>query len=135
LTRNVSCASFERIEAPTITHGDDFAIKEERLTGTRLSLVLVAGLLLVVACGPSAATPQSDTSHGLAPVSDLSPELRRLSPEIQEAYRFALANRDTLEKIPCYCGCGNVGHMDNYMCYVQSESADGQVVFDYHAAG
>lgn len=71
----------------------------------------------------------------MAPASDLSPELRLLSPEIQEAYRFALANREVLEKIPCYCGCGNVGHMDNYMCYVQSESADGQVVFDYHAAG
>ena len=121
--------------APTITHSDDFATKEERLKGTRLSLLLLAGLLLVVACGPSATKPLRETSHELAPTSDLSPELRRLSPDIQEAYRFALANRDVLEKIPCYCGCGNVGHMDNYMCYVQSESADGQVVFDYHAAG
>lgn len=79
--------------------------------------------------------PQSETSHELAPASALSPELRQLSPEIQEAYRFALANRAVLEKIPCYCGCGNVGHMDNWMCYIQSESTDGQVVFDYHAAG
>ena len=133
--RNALCASFGHFEAPTITLGDDFVIKEERLKGTRLPLILLAGLLLVVACGPSAATPQSETSHNLAPVSDLSPELRQLSPEIQEAYRFALANRDTLEKIPCYCGCANVGHMDNYMCYIQSESAGGQVVFDYHGAG
>lgn len=105
------------------------------MTSTRLPFILLAGLLLVVACGPSTTTSPSETSHKLAPVSDLSPELRRLSPEIQKAYRFALANRDTLEKIPCYCGCANVGHMDNYMCYVQSESADGQVVFDYHGAG
>lgn len=122
-------------EAPTITHGDDFVIKEERLKGTHLSLILLAGLLLVVACGPSTATSQSESSHKLAPVSDLSPKLRELSPRIQEAYRFALANRGTLEKIPCYCGCRNVGHRDNYMCYVHSESADGQVFFDYHAAG
>ena len=105
------------------------------MTGTRLPLILLAVLVLVAACGPSNTTPLSETSGRLAPVSDLSPELRQLSPEIQEAYRFALANRDVLERIPCYCGCGNVGHMDNHMCYVQSESADGQVVFDYHAAG
>jgi hypothetical protein len=104
-------------------------------TRLRLSLILLASLLLVVACGPSTASTEQDSSVRLAPVSDLSPQLRRLSPEVQEAYRFALANRDVLEKIPCYCGCGSVGHMDNYMCYVQSESASGQVVFDYHGAG
>jgi hypothetical protein len=105
------------------------------LTGTRTSFVLLAGLLLVAACGPSSTTAQRETSHRLPPVSDLTPELRQLSPEIQEAYRFALAHRDTLEKIPCYCGCGSIGHVDNYMCYVQSENTEGQVVFDYHAAG
>ena len=105
------------------------------MISTRLSFTVLAGLLLVVACGPSTAPLQSETSLKLAPISDLSPELRRLPPDVQEAYRFALANRDTLEKIPCYCGCGNVGHMDNYMCYVKSETADGQVVFDYHASG
>jgi hypothetical protein len=104
-------------------------------TRHRLSLILLASLLLVVACGPSTATTGQGSSVRLAPVSDLSPQLRQLSPEFQEAYRFALANRDELEKIPCYCGCGGVGHIDNYMCYVQSESVDGQVVFDYHGAG
>jgi len=107
------------------------------LTGIRLRLplILLASLLLVVACGPSTAGTEPGSSVRLAPVSDLSPQLRQLSPEFQEAYRFALANRDVLEKIPCYCGCGSVGHMNNYMCYVQSERADGQVVFDYHGAG
>jgi hypothetical protein len=104
-------------------------------TRLRLSLVLLASLLLVVSCGPSTATRDQESSVRLAPVSALSPQLRQLSPEFQEAYRFALANRDVLEKIPCYCGCGSVGHMNNYMCYVQSQSADGQVVFDYHGAG
>jgi hypothetical protein len=110
-------------------------MKEEKLTRARLSLPLMLVLLLVAACGPVSLSPDAGPPHKLAPISDLSPELQKLSPEIQEAYRFALANRDTLEKIPCYCGCGNVGHMDNYMCYVQSESAEGQVAFDYHAAG
>ena len=116
---------------------NSFLVKEERLTGIRLRLplILLASLLLVVACGPSTAGTEPGSSVRLAPVSDLSPQLRQLSPEFQESYRFALANRDVLEKIPCYCGCGSVGHMNNYMCYVQSERADGQVVFDYHGAG
>jgi hypothetical protein len=96
-------------------------------------IALLVLVFLAAACGsPDLAL---DRTTRLAPVSTLSPELRQLSPEIQEAYRFALVNRDILTKIPCYCGCGNVGHMDNYMCYVQPESTGGQMVFDYHAAG
>jgi hypothetical protein len=105
------------------------------MRGMRLSTLGLVGLLLAVACGPSATSTQGEASVKLAPVSALSPELRQLSPEIQEAYRFALANQDILEKIPCYCNCGSIGHQDNYMCYVQSEGAGGQVVLDYHAAG
>lgn len=88
-------ASFGPSVAPTITPDGDPAIKEEYLTSTRLPVILLAGLLLLAACGPSAATSERDTARKLAPVSNLSPELRQLSPEIQEAYRFALANHDS----------------------------------------
>jgi hypothetical protein len=71
----------------------------------------------------------------LAPVSVLPAELRQTPPEVQEAYRFALANPEVLEFIPCYCGCGAVGHMNNLMCYLSSQGEDGQVVFDAHAMG
>jgi predicted DsbA family dithiol-disulfide isomerase len=70
----------------------------------------------------------------LAPASALPPDLQQLPQRAQEAYRFALANPDVLEVIPCYCGCGQVGHENNRMCYIQSKGADGQVVFDRHAA-
>ena len=96
-------------------------------------LVLMVLAFLAAACGSPG--PALDSTTRLAPVSALPPELRQLSPEIQQAYRFALANRDVLEKIPCYCGCGSIGHMDNYMCYIQPQSTDAQVVFDRHAAG
>lgn len=79
--------------------------------------------------------PADEVALKLAPVSALSPEIQRLSPEVQEAYRFALANPDVLDKIPCYCACRSVGHANNRDCYIRSESADGQVVFDDHAAG
>jgi protein-disulfide isomerase len=75
-----------------------------------------------------------DVTLRLAPASALPPEVRQLPLGVQEAYRFALANPDVLEVIPCYCGCNQVGHKNNRMCYIQSETADGRVVFDSHAA-
>jgi protein-disulfide isomerase len=77
----------------------------------------------------------ADTALKLAPISALSSDVRQLPAKVQEAYRFALANPDVLDVIPCYCGCNQVGHENNRMCYVQSETADGQVVFDSHALG
>jgi hypothetical protein len=55
---------------------------------------------------------------------------------VREAYQFALANKDILENIPCFCGCVEAGHKSNYNCYVQDDgSASGKVVFDSHAYG
>jgi len=93
--------------------------------------------LVVTACG-AAAPPQDDQlsdSLNMAPASVLPAELRQLPADYQEAYRFAVANPLALSKIPCYCGCGSVGHMDNWMCYLRPESTSEQPVFDYHAAG
>ena len=93
--------------------------------------------LVVTACG-AAAPPQQDqlgASLDTAPTSALPAELRQAPASVQEAYRFALANREPLSKIPCYCGCGSVGHMDNWMCYLQPASTSEQPVFDYHAVG
>ena len=130
---NVALHTTERAQDRKLARLDESAQQAVR-SATALCCWLVGCLELVVSCGPSTAEPQREAFHKLAPVSELSPELRQLSPNIQEAYRFALANREILAKIPCCCGCSNVGHMDNYMCYVQSASAGGQVVLDYHAA-
>lgn len=54
---------------------------------------------------------------------------------VQEAYQFAAANPDIMENIPCYCGCGNIGHASNYACYVSHVDDNGQITFDNHALG
>ena len=114
----------------------------------RLTLVLLGMAILATACGSPAAIPSpavatEPTALKLAPASALPSEMRKLSPEIQEAYRFAIANPDILEEIPCYCGCRRLGHTSNHSCYVQSESAaerpadfprDGKIVLDYHGS-
>jgi hypothetical protein len=40
-----------------------------------------------------------------------------------------------MKQIPCYCGCGAMGHTSNYSCYVQSGDANGTLAYDTHALG
>jgi len=53
---------------------------------------------------------------------------------VQEAYRYAVDHADTLQYIPCFCGCKNIGHRHNADCYVAERLADGQVTFTSHGA-
>ena len=52
---------------------------------------------------------------------------------VADLYTFALANPDTLGKIPCTCGCERFGHVSNRSCYIKDEPAD-RVTFTSHAA-
>lgn len=90
---------------------------------------LGGGLLLARqrGCGPTTLEIQ------LAPVSQLPGKVRRAPPVVQEAYRFAIANPDTLAKLPCYCGCGSIGHESDLDCFIQRFNPDGSIVFAYHA--
>jgi hypothetical protein len=98
-------------------------------------------LLTVVlsACG-SAAQPAAKVKsqipvRRLAPVSQLPSAAQKAPTRVREAYQFAVANPDLLQHIPCYCGCGAMGHTSNYSCYVKESKADGTTVFDEHALG
>lgn len=90
--------------------------------------------LLLAGCVPSAGENGVPAGVKLAPLADLPAEVRQASQTTQTAYRFAVANPDLMKQVPCYCGCGEMGHQSNYQCYVQSD-AGGQVVFDQHALG
>jgi Protein of unknown function with PCYCGC motif len=71
----------------------------------------------------------------LAPDSILPTDIRKAPDEVREAYRFAIANRDTLRYIPCYCGCGEQGHTSNASCYFQDNSTPEKPVFDRMSLG
>jgi hypothetical protein len=51
----------------------------------------------------------------------------------QVAYAFAVAHGDVLAWMPCYCGCGAMGHGSNLDCFIQRHEADG-VAFEEHAS-
>jgi hypothetical protein len=61
-------------------------------------------------------------------------EVSKSAVNVQQAYQFAVANPDVLKQIPCYCGCGSMGHTSNYACYVKPGEGD-KVTYDLHATG
>ncbi len=93
------------------------------------------GLLGLLLAGLSACTGTSGRAYALAPVDVLPEQVRQAPAPVQEAYRFAVANPEVLTQLPCYCGCGAMGHTSNYACYVAGENPDGTLRFDDHALG
>ncbi len=71
----------------------------------------------------------------MAPLTDMPAEVQTAPVSVQQAYQFAIANPDVLEQIPCYCGCGEMGHTSNYSCYVSDQNPDGSLVYETHALG
>ncbi len=67
-------------------------------------------------------------------MSDMPAEVKKLPLRFRIAYRFNVANPDIMKQIPCYCGCGDMGHASNYACFVQDDT-DGKITFDSHALG
>lgn len=98
----------------------------------RFALLLILALIspLLVAC---AGQKQADLS--MLPSDRLPAEVQSAPASVREAYRFAAANPDLMKQIPCYCGCGAVGHTSNYACYVSGQDAQGRRTFDEHALG
>ncbi len=95
-----------------------------------LLIVVLAPLLLTTACA-------TDSSHDvkMAPMNSLPAQMQNAPTRVREAYQFALANPNAVKSVPCYCGCGAMGHTSNYSCYVKEAKADGTTVFDEHALG
>jgi len=92
---------------------------------------------LVVGSALSGCSGQAADEHVLpmAPRSQMPAEVQSAPVTVQQAYQFAVANPDVLQRLPCYCGCGKIGHTSNYACYVAGVEASGAVKFDSHALG
>jgi hypothetical protein len=94
---------------------------------------LAVGLL--TGCGSTSTASTVEHEMPMAPLSEMSAEVQSAPAVTQQAYQFAVANPGIVQHIPCYCGCGAMGHTSNYSCYVESVDAAGKVKFDGHALG
>src|SRR4051794_27982428 len=98
-----------------------------------LAVALIAAATVMVDCRRAFAAPEH--KYKLAPENLLPKDIRSAPKEVREAYRFAIANRDTLRYIPCYCGCGAQGHTSNASCYIQDNSTPDKLLFDRMSLG
>ncbi len=105
----------------------------------RLLLLALAALLIVsvglAGCSSEGRDGAADHQFAMASLADMPAEVQQAPVAVQEAYQFAVANPEILEQIPCYCGCGAMGHTSNYACYVADVGADGEIDYDNHALG
>ena len=102
----------------------------------KLFFGLIIGLLFI--SGLTACSTQSNSGEvhlEMASIDQMPAEVKSAPVTVQEAYQFNLANVDLMKNIPCYCGCGNVGHTSNYDCYVSNVDNAGKISFDNHALG
>lgn len=97
-----------------------------RILSRMLLIALLTPILSTTAC---AATPTHDLK--MAPLNTLPTKMQNAPTRVREAYQFAAANPDALKNVPCYCGCGALGHTSNYACYYN----EAQKSFDEHALG
>ncbi len=92
-----------------------------------LAVIVLAGA--VTACSPKS------SGAAMAPMSQMPANVQAAPASVREAYQYAAANPTVLKAVPCYCGCGAVGHTSNYSCYISGQGADGSLRFDNHALG
>ena len=107
--------------------------KNLRRLSLSLLMLLVVFSGLLTACG--AKTSDDNPDLAMASLDEMPSEVKNAPVAVKQAYQFNVANPDVMTQIPCYCGCGSMGHTSNYSCYVSSVDADGKVKYDTHALG
>ncbi|MEJ5240096.1 MAG: PCYCGC motif-containing (lipo)protein [Anaerolineales bacterium] len=103
------------------------------MSGAKSLLLLFT---LLIGFGAFTGCSTQDASHlPLMPLDQMPAEIQSAPSVVQTAYRFAAANPELMQQIPCYCGCGSIGHTSNYACYIAGKDANGALIFDAHALG
>jgi hypothetical protein len=102
----------------------------------------LVGLVAVglVACtrtpGSIAPVTSGEPSLLATPSRNIWPLQYRQAPAaVKEAYAFAVSHSAILRFVPCFCGCGANGHVNNYDCFVRAESTAGTFALDSHGFG
>lgn len=103
--------------------------------GKKLRYLLVIVILPSLVIAGCSKTDANRDTQKMSSLTGLPAEVRSAPVSVQESYQFAIANPEVLTQIPCYCGCGAVGHTSNYACYIAGENEDGSLQFDNHALG
>ncbi len=96
----------------------------------RFNLLLIL-LISLLGTGLAGCSNSSQRDVAMATLDGMPEHVHTAPVRVQEAYQYAVANPDVLQQIPCYCGCGAMGHTSNYSCYVAE--AEETITYDEHA--
>lgn len=97
-----------------------------------LLLIVVLSTMAISACS---ASRSGEVHLYMLPMDEMPMDVQTAPVAVQEAYQFASINPDVMKDIPCYCGCGDIGHASNYDCYVSNVDDKSNITFDNHALG
>ncbi len=101
----------------------------------KLLLLSIIAVLLTTTISACSTSKSSEVHLNMMPLDQTPAEVQSAPVAVQEAYQFASTNPDVMKEIPCFCGCGDIGHTSNYDCYVSDVDAQGDIQFDNHALG
>ena len=101
----------------------------------KLFLLSLIAVLLTIALSACSTSTSSEVHLVMTPLDQMPAEVKSAPVAVREAYQFNTANPGIMQDIPCYCGCGDIGHTSNYDCYVSEVDASGKIAFDNHALG
>jgi hypothetical protein len=96
---------------------------------------LILGTVMILAAGCDHERPGGGNAIRLGALSELPANVRQAPVAVREAYQFAVVNSDVLRQIPCYCGCGAMGHRSNAACYLADGAPGTPLRFEEHALG
>src|SRR5687768_7595590 len=118
-----------------------------RLTSGAGRRASIQALLLIVAfigtaataaaCGGDQASSPSNQAHPTMAAMDgaqaaawaARPDYTHNTARTEEAYLYAMQHPLVVQWMPCYCGCGGIGHGSNLDCYFEP-GAGGTIVFE-----
>lgn len=113
-------------------------LSKKRLTQIVLLVSFSLASIGLSACSresPAAAAGSGAGGYAMAPMDAMPDEVKNAPATVQEAYAFAAANPEIVKRLPCYCGCGAMGHRSLYACYVAGVEPGGKISYDSHALG
>ena len=106
------------------------------LRGQVISLVLVGVVAaFVTGCTSDRSGEGAPADLRMAPIDRFPADVQKAPVAVRNAYRFAAANAELLSQIPCYCGCGSMGHTSNAACYLVDPENPSESAIEPHALG
>src|SRR5512139_3169589 len=99
-----------------------------------LVVLLVLSPLSLAGCSASN-NPKAAAPSSMLLMNDMPAEIKAAPITVLQAYQFAVEHQDIVKRIPCYCGCGAMGHTSSYSCYISDVSPDLKITYDTHALG